>query len=505
VMSRPKYVLALDQGTTSSRAILFDRQARPVARAQRELRQFYPQPGWVEHDPEEIWTSQLAVAREALAQAGAQAEDIAALGLTNQRETAVAWERATGRPLYRAIVWQCRRTAPLCDRLRADGLADTVRNKTGLVLDPYFSGSKFRWLLDNVPGLQTGARAGRVAFGTIDSWLIANLTRGKVHATDASNASRTMLFNLRDLTWDAELLDILAVPYQALPEVRPSSGILGETDSSLLGSPVPIAGDAGDQQAALFGQSCFDPGFGKNTYGTGCFLLLNTGGSPVASTKGLLTTVAWSLPGGVTYALEGSVFAGGATVQWLRDGLGVIASAAESETLARSVADTGGVYLVPAFVGLGAPYWDAYARGLVIGITRGTTRAHLARAALEAIAYQTRDVLEAMSADSGLAAQRLRVDGGASANDFLMQFQADILAAPVQRPRVRETTALGAAYLAGLATGFWRDMNEIASLWASERIFTPAMPAAQRESLYRGWQKAVARSLGWEGSSNGQD
>lgn len=502
----PKYVLSLDQGTTSSRAILFDRRGRPVAQAQKEFRQIYPRPGWVEHDPEEIWQTQLEVARDVLAKAGAatgvvagdMARNIAAVGLTNQRETTVVWDRQTGRPLHNAIVWQCRRTAPLCDRLRAEGLADTVRGKTGLVIDPYFSGTKLRWLLDNVPGLAAGARAGRVAFGTVDSWLIWNLTQGQVHATDYSNASRTMLFNLKTLDWDGDLLGILGVPRQALPEARPSSGLFGQTDPALFGAPIPIAGDAGDQQAALFGQACFDPGQGKNTYGTGCFMLMNTGPGPVYSSKGLLTTVAWGLPDGVTYALEGSVFVTGAAVQWLRDGLGIIASAAETEQLARSVPDTGGVYLVPAFVGLGAPYWDAYARGLLIGLTRGTTRAHIARATLEAIAYQTRDVLEAMAADAGLGLSRLRVDGGAVVNDFLMQFQADILEVPVERPRVSETTALGAAYLAGLATGFWRDKKEIAGLWASDRLFEPAMPHETRATLYRGWQKAVARSLGWE-------
>lgn len=497
-MAQAKYILALDQGTTSSRAIVFDRRGRPVAQAQKEFRQIYPQPGWVEHDPDEIWQSQVEVARQAIDKAGLEASDIAAVGITNQRETTVVWDRETGRPLHNAIVWQCRRTAPLCDRLRAEGLAETVRTKTGLVIDAYFSGTKLRWLLDNVPGLSDKARSGRVAFGTIDTWLIWNLTGGKVHATDFSNASRTMLFNLQTLDWDDELLAALGIPRNVLPEPRPSSGVFGHTNPDLFGTAVPITGDAGDQQAALFGQACFEPGLGKNTYGTGCFMLLNTGSKPIYSSKGLLTTVAWGLPDGVTYALEGSVFITGAAVQWLRDGLGIITSAAETEELAASVPDTGGVYLVPAFVGLGAPYWDAYARGVICGLTRGTSRAHLARATLEAICYQTRDVLEAMAADAGLSLKALRVDGGAVVNNFLMQFQADILGVPVERPVVNETTALGAAYLAGLATGYWTDRREIAGFWASDRVFSPAMDPAAREGLYRGWRKAVSRALAWE-------
>jgi len=492
------YVLALDQGTTSSRAIVFDRRGRPVAQAQKEFEQLYPRPGWVEHNAEEIWESQLSVARAALEKAGASAADVAAIGITNQRETTVVWDRETGRPLHNAVVWQCRRTAPICDRLRADGLSDTVRGKTGLVIDPYFSGTKLSWLLAEVPGLAEKARAGKVAFGTIDTWLIWKLTGGRVHATDFSNASRTMLFNLKDLDWDREMLDILGVPESVMPEARPSSGVLGETDPSLFGRSIPIAGVAGDQQAALFGQVCFEEGLGKNTYGTGCFMLLNTGSEPVYSEKGLLTTVAWGLPEGTSYALEGSVFVAGAAIQWLRDGLGIIERAAESEELAASVHDTGGVYLVPAFVGLGAPYWDAYARGLIVGVTRGTERAHVVRATLESIAYQTRDVLEAMAEESGLDLKTLRVDGGAVVNDFLMQFQADILGVPVERPVVSETTALGAAYLAGLAVGYWHDRDEIARLWARERVFEPGMDDATRARFYRGWRRAVKRSLAWE-------
>ena len=498
-----RYVLALDQGTTSSRAIIFNREGRPVAKAQKEFRQIYPKPGWVEHDPTEIWQSQLEVAREAIQKAGATASDISALGLTNQRETTVVWDRKTGRPLYSAIVWQCRRTAPICDELRTAGLAETIRSKTGLVLDAYFSATKLRWLLDNVPGLKAKAEAGEVAFGTVDTWLIWNLTGGRVHATDSSNASRTMLFNLQTLTWDEELLRVLDIPPTVLPDIRPSSGILGETTPELFGLPIPIAGDAGDQQAALFGQGCFTPGQAKNTYGTGCFLLVNTGDHPVSSSQGLVTTVAWGLDGRATYALEGSVFIAGAAVQWLRDGLGLIGSAAETAELAASVPDTGGVYFVPAFVGLGAPYWDPYARGTIVGLTRGTGRAHLVRAALEAIAYQTRDVLEAVSADLSVPLKGLRVDGGGAANDFLMQFQADILGLPVERPAFGETTALGAAFLAGLATGFWRDTTQLAGLRQVDRTFTPGLPADARRSLYARWRKAVERSLAWEQTPGG--
>lgn len=493
-----RFILALDQGTTSSRAILFNRSGRIVAQAQRELTQIYPRPGWVEHDPDEIWQTQLVVAREVLVRAGAAPTDVAGIGLTNQRETTVIWDRATGRPLYNAIVWQCRRTAPICDRLRADGLGGVVKEKTGLVIDPYFSATKLVWLLEHVPGLRARAHQGGVAFGTVDSWLIWNLSAGQAHATDVTNASRTMLFNLNDLAWDDELLSALDIPRAVLPRVYPSSGQLGLTAPDLLGAPIPIAGDAGDQQAALFGQACFEPGLCKNTYGTGCFMLMNTGATPVRSDEGLLTTVAWGLPDGTTYALEGSVFVTGAAVQWLRDGLGIITSAAETEALANSVPDTDGVYLVPAFAGLGAPYWDPYARGLLIGLTRGTGRAHVVRATLEAIAYQSRDVLEAMALDSGITLKALRADGGAVVNNFLMQFQADLLGVPVERPVVNETTALGAAFLAGLATGFWNDRYELSALWERERRFEPAMPEPERARRYKGWKRAVERALAWQ-------
>jgi len=493
------YILALDQGTTSSRAILFDRGGRIVKVAQEEFAQIYPQPGWVEHDPESIWGTQLGTARRALAAAGVSAGQIAAIGITNQRETTVVWDRETGAPLYNAIVWQCRRTAPACDRLRAEGWAEPIRAKTGLVVDAYFSGTKVAWLLEHVPGLRTKAERGEALFGTIDSYLMWRLSGGHLHVTDVSNASRTMLFNIHDLDWDGEILALLQIPRAMLPEVRPSSQAYGVTDGGLFGTEVPIAGAAGDQQAALFGQACFAPGQAKNTYGTGCFLLLNTGQEAVASERGLLTTIAWQLAGetGVTYALEGSVFIAGAAIQWLRDGLGIITRAAESEGLAREVADTGGVYFVPAFVGLGAPYWDAYARGTVVGLTRGTDRRHLARAALEAICYQSRDVLEAMALDSGIRLESLKADGGAASNDLLMQLQADLLGVPVHRPKVTETTALGAAYLAGLAVGFWSGKEEIAAQWQSDAEFEPKMPAKQRDALYAGWQRAVERARAW--------
>ncbi|HEY8418453.1 MAG TPA: glycerol kinase GlpK [Limnochordales bacterium] len=493
-----RWVLALDQGTTSSRAILFDEQGRAVAIAQQPFRQHYPRPGWVEHDPEEIWATQLGTARGVLAQAGVAPEDVAAIGISNQRETTVLWERATGRPVAPAIVWQDRRTAGMCDALKGQGAEALVREKTGLVLDPYFSATKIAWLLDNVTGLRARAERGEIAFGTIDSWLVYRLTGGRVHATDHSNASRTMLFNIHTLAWDEELLELFGrVPRAILPQVLPSSHIYGETDRNLLGAPIPIGGIAGDQQAALFGQACFDAGMAKNTYGTGSFLLMNTGDQPVASQHGLLTTVAWGVDGRVSYALEGSVFVTGAAVQWLRDGLGIIGNAAETQALALSVPDTGGVYLVPAFTGLGAPYWDPYARGLLIGITRGTTRAHVARAALEAIAYQTVDVVRAMEQDAGVPLRALRVDGGAAVNDFLMQFQADVLNVPVERPGVTETTALGAAYLAGLAAGVWQSRDDIRSRWHLDRRFEPAMEDARRTELLSGWRRAVERSLGW--------
>ncbi len=493
------YILALDQGTTSSRAILFDRSGRIVKVAQEEFAQIYPQPGWVEHDPESIWGTQLGTARRALSAAGVSAGQIAAIGITNQRETTVVWDRETGAPLHNAIVWQCRRTAPACDRLRAEGWAEPIRAKTGLVVDAYFSGTKVAWLLEHVPGLRAKAERGEALFGTVDSYLIWRLSGGRLHVTDVSNASRTMLFNIHNLDWDGEILARLQIPRAMLPEVRPSSQAYGVTDGSLFGAEVPIASAAGDQQAALFGQACFAPGQAKNTYGTGCFLLLNTGQEPVASKRGLLTTIAWQLAGekGVTYALEGSVFVAGAAIQWLRDGLGIITRAAESEGLAREVADTGGVYFVPAFVGLGAPYWDAYARGTVVGLTRGTDRRHLARAALEAICYQSRDVLEAMALDSGIRLESLKADGGAASNDLLMQLQADLLGVPVHRPKVTETTALGAAYLAGLAIGFWSGKEEIAAQWQADAKFEPEMPAKRRDALYAGWQRAVERAREW--------
>jgi glycerol kinase len=494
-----KYILALDQGTTSSRAILFDVGGRVVAAAQEEFPQLFPQPGWVEHDPEAIWDTQLSTAKRVLLKAGIGASGVAAIGITNQRETTVVWDRQTGEPLYNAIVWQCRRTAALCDRLRSDGWEDTVRSKTGLVIDAYFSGTKLAWLLDQVPGLRAKAERGDALFGTIDSYLIWRLTGGRQHLTDVSNASRTMLFNIHDMVWDDEILAQLRIPRVMLPQVRPSSQVYGSTEVGLLGAEVPIAGAAGDQQAALFGQACYRAGEAKNTYGTGCFLLLNTGDQAVASQSGLLTTIAWQLGDGgdVTYALEGSVFIAGAAVQWLRDGLGIIAQASEIEDLARGVADTGGVYFVPAFVGLGAPYWDAYARGTIVGLTRGTDRRHLARAALEAICFQSRDLLEAMIADSGVHLQALRADGGAVGNDLLMQLQADLMGVVVQRPAVTETTALGAAYLAGLAVGFWPGLDAIASQWQADAAFLPAMSAQERDALYVTWKRAIKRAQGW--------
>ena len=487
------YVLALDQGTTSSRAILFDRAGRAVRTAQLEFPQLFPRAGWVEHDPEMLWTSQLECARAVLAAERLAPRDVAAIGITNQRETTLLWDRATGRAEHNAIVWQCRRTADMCERLKREGFDRTIRRKTGLVTDAYFSGTKLAWLLDHLPRARARARAGRLAFGTVDSWLIHKLSGGRAHVTDTSNASRTLLYDIRTGRWDREILERLKVPAEVLPEVRSSSEVYAETDPDLFGGPIPIAGNAGDQQAALFGQACFRPGMMKNTYGTGCFLLMNTGDRPKPSRTGLLTTVAWTVGGSTEYALEGSVFIAGAAVQWLRDGLGLIGTAAESEALAASAPDTAGVYFVPAFVGLGAPYWDMGARGAIVGITRGTTRAHLVRAALEAMAYQTRDVVECMQRDSGIRARELRVDGGASTNDLLCQFQADVLGIPVVRPVVTETTALGAAYLAGLAVGFWRSRREIGSQWAVERRFTPRMRARERDRLYDGWRDAVER------------
>jgi glycerol kinase len=492
------YILSLDQGTTSSRAIVFDRAGKVVSVAQREFRQIYPQPGWVEHDPVEIWESQLGVSREAVASAGIAPSQVAALGITNQRETTIVWDRATGAPVHNAIVWQCRRSAPLCDALKRAGWEPKVRERTGLVIDAYFSGTKIQWLLENVPGLRSRAEKGEVCFGTVDAWLVFKLSGGKAWVTDYSNASRTMLFDIHRLAWDADLCGALGVPPQMLPEVRPSSRVYGRTVADLFGAEVPIAGMAGDQQASLFGQACFRPGMAKNTYGTGCFLLVHTGEHPVTSKTGLLTTIAASpAEGRAEYALEGSIFITGAAIQWLRDGLQIIATSAESERVAASVPDTGGVYFVPAFVGLGAPHWDMYARGTILGLTRGTTRAHLTRAALEAIAFQTREVLEAAASDAGLTLTDLRVDGGATANNLLMQIQADILGTQVVRPVVKETTALGAAYLAGLAVGYWKSRDEIAANWSADRRFLPGMDGARRDHLYAGWRRAVARSAGW--------
>lgn len=491
-----KYVLALDQGTTSSRAILYDHAGAPVASAQKEFRQHFPQPGWVEHDANEIWTSQHEVMLAAIATSGATPEAIAAIGITNQRETTVVWDRATGKPIGNAIVWQDRRTARLCDELKADGKAGLIQQKTGLVLDAYFSGTKLKWLLNNVPGARERAENGELCFGTIDTWLIWNLTGGKVHATDPSNASRTLLFNIHTNSWDDELLSLLNIPRAVLPEVRPSSGSFGEL--LIDGVAVPIAGNAGDQQAALFGQGCHSPGMAKNTYGTGCFLLLNTGSAAVASTNKLLTTTAWQLEAGQPqYALEGSVFIGGAVVQWLRDGLRAIKTAADVEALAAEVPDSGGVYLVPAFAGLGAPHWDPYARGAMFGLTRGSGITHIARAALESIAFQSAEVLAAMEKDAGLKLTELRVDGGATANNLLMQIQADLLGVPVVRPKVLETTALGAAYLAGLAVGFWQDAGDIQRNWQVDRIFEPTLPRDRAASMMAGWSKAVERSKQW--------
>ncbi len=492
------YILALDQGTTSSRALLFDRQGTLRGVAQKEITQLFPQPGWVEHDPGEIWSSQISVASEVLGQTGITSRDIAAIGITNQRETTIVWDRLTGKPVMNAIVWQDRRTDALCDRLRANGHESLIRERTGLVIDAYFSGTKIQWILDNVQGVRTRADAGELAFGTVDSWLVWNLTGGRRHLTDATNASRTLLYNIHTGEWDDELLRLFNIPRSLLPEVRSSSEVYAETTTDIFSSPIPIAGIAGDQQAALFGQMCVNDGMVKNTYGTGCFMLLNTGERAPGSKNNLVTTVAWKIDGRTEYALEGSVFIGGAVVQWLRDGLGLIRHASEIEALAASVDDNGGIYLVPAFVGLGAPHWDPQARGIVAGITRGTNAGHLARAALESIAWQVADVLDAMRADSGLAIPELRVDGGASANNLLMQFQADILGVPVIRPHVIETTALGAAYLAGLAVGYWKNREQIRELWSMERRFEPGMPSERVRTLRSGWHKALERSKGWD-------
>ncbi len=494
--STKEYILALDQGTTSSRAILFDRSGAIVAVAQKEFPQLFPKPGWVEHDPEAIWSTQLAVARKAIRLAGAKAVEVAGIGITNQRETTLVWDRQTGKPVGNAIVWQDRRTAGMCNQLKADKLVGTIRRRTGLVVDAYFSGTKLRWILQHVKWARALARRGRLAFGTIDTWLIWKLTEGRVHVTDATNASRTMLCNIKTGRWDPKLLEILDVPESLLPEIRSSSEVLGET--RLLGGSIPIAGVAGDQHAALFGQVCAKPGMAKNTYGTGCFMLMNTGDKPVVSRNNLLTTVAWKIGDRTEYALEGSIFIAGAVVQWLRDGLGIIKKSSDVEALAASVEDNGGVCLAPAFAGLGAPHWDPYARGMIHGLTRGSTSGHIARAALESIAFQVHDVLEAMRADAGINLKELRVDGGACANDLLMQFQADLLRVPVVRSRIQETTALGAAYLAGLAVGFWENRAEIARQWQAEKTFKPAMKADHRRRLIAGWKKALNRAMRWE-------
>lgn len=493
-----KYILALDQGTTSSRAIVFDRSGRSIGSAQREFRQIYPAPGNVEHDPEDIWSTQLAVARDALKTARIDASDIASIGVANQRETTILWERDTGKPVANAIVWQSRVSTPICERLRADGHSDVIRRKTGLVVDAYFSGTKVRHLLDTIPGLRARADRGEILFGTVDTFLIWRLTGGKQHITDVSNASRTLLFNIHTLDWDDELLGIVGVPRAMLPQVRASSEVYGETVEDTLGGKAPISGAAGDQQAATFGQACFEPGSAKNTYGTGCFLLLNTGDKPMASENRLLTTVGWKVGGKTTYCLEGSVFIAGAVVQWLRDGLKAIARSADVEQLAGAVPDSGGVVVVPAFVGLGAPYWDPHARGAIFGLTRDSKMEHVARAAVESMALQSRDLLEAMQRDAKTKLANLKVDGGASVNNSLMQFQADILGVPVRRPVTAETTALGAAYLAGLAVGYWNDQKEIADLWAVDREFLPAMAETDREKKYRRWKRAVERTLHWE-------
>jgi glycerol kinase len=490
-----KYILALDQGTTSSRAILFDRAGRMHGVAQQEFRQIFPHSGWVEHDADEIWRGQLAVAQQVLKQHDLTASDIAAIGITNQRETTVLWDRASGEPIANAIVWQDHRTADLCDTLRREGKADVFRQKTGLVLDAYFSGTKVKWILDNVPGARARAERGELAFGTIDSWLIYKLCGA--HVTDTSNASRTLLFNIHTLQWDEELLALLEVPESLLPQVVPSSGIVGHTQAALFGAAIPIAGVAGDQQAATFGQACHQPGMAKNTYGTGCFMLMHTGGQAMASKNNLLTTIGWTLGAQTDYLLEGSVFNAGAAVQWLRDGLGIIKSSADVEALAASVPDTGGVFFVPAFAGLGAPYWDAYARGTMVGLSRGTTGAHIARATLASIAYQSADVLDAMQKDAAIRLTELRVDGGAACNDLLMQFQADVLGVPVVRPVVTETTALGAAYLAGLAVGYWNSREEIAAQWQVQKRFEPLMSADERADRMNDWRRAVQRSQHW--------
>ena len=492
-----KYIMALDAGTTSNRCILFDEKGEICSIAQKEFTQYFPKPGWVEHDANEIWSSQLGVAVEAMAKLGIGADDIAAIGITNQRETTIVWDKNTGEPVYNSIVWQCRRTSEYCDTLKDKGLTDKFREKTGLIIDAYFSGTKLKWILDNVDGVRERAEKGELLFGTVETWLIWKLTKGKAHVTDYSNASRTLLFNIKDLTWDKEILEGLNIPESMLPEPKPSSCVYGYSDASFFGKEIPISGAAGDQQAALFGQTCFNPGEAKNTYGTGCFMLMNTGETPVYSQNGLVTTIAWGLDGKVNYALEGSIFVAGASIQWLRDELRIIESAADSEYMAKKVKDTNGCYVVPAFTGLGAPYWDQYARGTIVGLSRGVNKYHIIRATLESIGYQVNDVLHAMKADSGIDLAALKVDGGASANDFLMQFQSDIINAPVKRPSCVETTAMGAAYLAGLAVGYWNSKEDVIKNWAVNKIFSPIMGEDERERKIKGWNKAVKYSFGW--------
>lgn len=492
-----KYVMALDQGTTSSRCILFNEKGDMVSVAQKEFKQYYPDDGWVEHDAMEIWSTQIGVAQEAMYKINATHSDIVALGITNQRETTIVWDKKTGIPVYNAIVWQCRRTAEYCDTLKEKGLADKFKEKTGLMIDAYFSGTKVRWILENVEGARQKAENGELLFGTVDSWLIWNLTKGKVHVTDYSNASRTMLYNITKLEWDDEILAELNIPKSMLPEVKPSSYVYGNVDQTIFGGEIPIGGAAGDQQSALFGQTCFLPGSAKNTYGTGCFMLMNTGEKPVFSKNGLITTIAWGIDGKVNYALEGSIFVAGAAIQWLRDEMKLIDSSPDSEYMAKKVNDTNGVYMVPAFVGLGAPHWDQYARGAIVGLTRGANKYHIIRATLESIAYQAYDVLKAMQEDSGITLKTLKVDGGACANDFLMQFQSDVINAPVDRPVCIETTALGAAYLAGLAVGYWKNKEEVVQNWQISKTFKPNMTEDVREKLLGGWKEAVTRSFGW--------
>ena len=492
-----KYIMALDAGTTSNRCILFDEKGEICSIAQKEFTQYFPKPGWVEHDANEIWSSQLGVAVEAMAKLGIGADDIAAIGITNQRETTIVWDKSTGEPVYNAIVWQCRRTSEYCDTLKDKGLTDKFREKTGLIIDAYFSGTKLKWILDNVDGVRERAEKGELLFGTVETWLIWKLTKGKAHVTDYSNASRTLLFNIKDLTWDKEILEELNIPESMLPEPKPSSCVYGEADPSLFGGPIKIGGAAGDQQAALFGQTCYKAGEAKNTYGTGCFLLMNTGEKPIFSKNGLVTTIAWGLDGKVNYALEGSVFVAGASIQWLRDQLRVVDTAPDSEYMATRVKDTAGCYVVPAFTGLGAPYWDQYARGVIVGLTRGCNKYHIVRATVESLAYQVNDVLQAMKADSGIDLAALNVDGGASANNFLMQTQADISGCPVNRPSCVETTAMGAAYLAGIAVGYWKDKEDVIANTSLDRTFTPAISAEERETRIKGWKKAVKCSFGW--------